>query len=398
MKPNTNVIKTLNVIAAAIIFFIMFRIGTSVSLRTFMDDDLYFVKALENTSLVDFLSVRYMTWSGRAILETILVETINISLFWKLAIPACIILLAHSFYRLFYGQKAFSSLHTLLAVIIILSMPDKSFNEGALWVTGFYNYLLPVSLGFYSFSIFLRENEHGLILKLLSLAFVIIACSNEQVGVTMIAAILVSYVSKKRFSYYNLIFTTSSVLSFVLLMLAPGNSVRFATESKRIPEFIDFNLLDKIGLGLDRLSSATSSNNMILTFLSIAIIVVFFINRKYSITGFIACTVIAIFNFAKHTVLLEHGFMTDGKWAQPYIYITYIACLTFLVSLIYLFILLLNRKGFNASLFLVIFAPATIIMIGFSPTVYASADRVLFLFQCMMASALYGAIMKITNK
>ena len=398
MKLSTTAIKALNIFAAAIVLLLMYRIGTSVNLRTYMDDDLYFVKALENSSLIDFLSVRYMTWSGRVVLETILVGTITISLFWKLAIPACLILLAHSFYRLFHGEKTFSSLHILLAIIIIMSMPDKSFNDGALWVTGFYNYLLPVSLGFYSISIFLRENEHGSIQKGLSLAFVIISCSNEQVGITTMAVILVSYFFKKRFSYYNVIFSILSVLSLAVLMLAPGNSVRFSAESKRIPEFTDFSLIDKIGLGLDRLSSATSSNNIILTFLSIAMIALFIISRKYSIHGLVACAIIIFFNAMKYFEVIDPSFMENGEWARPHLYMTYMASLSFLVSLIYLSVFLLKYKRFSASLFLIIFAPATVIMIGFSPTVYASADRILFLFQCMMACALYGALMKITTK
>ncbi len=105
MKQNTNVNNLTNVLAWFAIIITMLIIGKSLSLRTYMDDDVYFVNALKGSSLLGFLEMRYMTWSGRVIIEAIMVKTINHEYVWRFIMPVCLFILCHSICKISSTKK-----------------------------------------------------------------------------------------------------------------------------------------------------------------------------------------------------------------------------------------------------------------------------------------------------
>jgi len=397
MKQNTLANNTLYAIAFAAIAIVLYRTGSSLSLRTYMDDDVYFVNALSKMSLFDFLHMRYMTWSGRVIIEAIMVKTINIHITWKIMVPACLLLLCHSINKISSYKGSHSPLFLLLTVAIFFLIPPKTLTEGALWVTGFYNYLLPVSFGLYSISVLNRCNEENNLQKSLSLLALPVACSNEQMGVIMFSFIIYLYIMRREASVYRIAFTMVSLGFFALLMLAPGNKIRFIGESRRIPEFADYTLLDKLGLGMDRFSSMINSHNSLLLLTSVLLVVLYLKNYKGKLNflGLASVTLVVAFCISKGIGLIPSKFMLPPQWVSLEFYVRYATSLVFYVSLIYLSFLIFVEKSSYVIIFFAVMAPATILMIGFSPTVYASADRVLFIFEAMMMIVCFSCARKL---
>ncbi|EKS6393996.1 TPA: hypothetical protein I4D46_08705 [Enterobacter hormaechei] len=397
MRQNTLVNNATNIVVYVAIAIVLYKLGSSLGLRTYMDDDVYFVNALAKMSLGEFLNMRYMTWSGRIIIEAIMVKTINIHYTWRVMIPCCLLLLCHSVYKLSSGKDGFSPKCVLLIMLLFFCMPTKTYTEGALWVTGFYNYLLPVSFGLYSISVLNAYQQASGMQKSLSILALPIACSNEQMGVTMIAFIVYSFMITRSIDIYRITFSVLSLASFALLMLAPGNKLRFIGESRRIPEFADFSMLDKIGMGLDRFSSLVNSQNLLMMFTSIMLVILYYklYKGRFQIFGVAASCFVIIFNIAKEVHIIPSQFMSPGDWVNISFYFRYMLSLLFYVTFIYLSLLIFNEQNKHAIIFMVVFAPATVLMIGFSPTVYASADRVLFMFEAMLLTISFSTIRKL---
>ncbi|EPK3137446.1 DUF6056 family protein [Enterobacter cloacae] len=346
MKQNTNVNNLTNVLAWFAIIITMLIIGKSLSLRTYMDDDVYFVNALKGSSLLGFLEMRYMTWSGRVIIEAIMVKTINHEYVWRFIMPVCLFILCHSICKISSTKKNPSPILTLLMMLIFFLMPQKTYNEGAFWITGFYNYLLPISLGFYAISVINKTDESSSIEKLLSLLSLPVACSNEQMGITIVIYLVISLAITRNVKPYNATFALIALLSFSFLMLAPGNKIRLLGESRRIPEFYDFGLLDKIGLGIDRFSSMINSNSYLLLLLSILLVALYLLENHSHLNKFGVCSIsiIIAFQITKELGLIPNQFMGNGDWSDWVFYTRYSASLIFYVSLIYLATHILNEK------------------------------------------------------
>ena len=344
--------------------------------------------------------MRYMTWSGRVIIEAIMVKTINHEYVWRFIMPVCLFILCHSICKISSTKKNPSPILTLLMMLIFFLMPQKTYNEGAFWITGFYNYLLPISLGFYAISVINKTDESSSIEKLLSLLSLPVACSNEQMGITIVIYLVISLAITRNVKPYNATFALIALLSFSFLMLAPGNKIRLLGESRRIPEFYDFGLLDKIGLGIDRFSSMINSNSYLLLLLSILLVALYLLENHSHLNKFGVCSIsiIIAFQITKELGLIPNQFMGNGDWSDWVFYTRYSASLIFYVSLIYLATHILNEKNYHIALAAIIFAPATVIMIGFSPTVYASADRVLFMFECLILLVTLALIVSIISK
>ncbi|WP_326929877.1 DUF6056 family protein [Erwinia oleae] len=400
MKQNISANKIYTTLIFVVMAIILYRIGASLDLRTYMDDDVYFVKALDNTSLFDFLHMRYMTWSGRFFIEYILVTTINHHMVWRISIPLCLLLLCYSICKTIDNGEKTHPQYFLICLILFHSMPSKTLTEGAWWVTGFYNYLLPVSFGIYAISVVIHYRSQSNFKLFTSILALPVACSNEQMAVTMIALLGTNLIIDKKINAYKTTFLTVTLLSFLILMLAPGNKLRFLGESRRIPEFADYGIIDKIGLGMDRLGVVINASNSLLLISSALLILLYFKKVRFhpDVFGTIVCTIILVFQIAKMNNLLPVQFMKPGDWINFSFYLRYTVALIFYVCIIYIICRVFNTVNDYVTVFTVIFAPATVIMIGFSPTVYASADRVLFLFECMILLVAMACVKKVLPK
>ncbi|WP_312073890.1 DUF6056 family protein [Atlantibacter sp.] len=389
MNVNNRAILNISclVFIAAVVFFIV------PSLQTLRyDDDHYFSTALTGRTLFEYLNMRYHTWSGRIPIEALIALTINVELYWKIAIPVSFFVIAYSLSKLSGFDKQFRLFPMCLVTALMLLINHNVLNEAAWWVTGSYFYLQPIAAGLFSLLIFRASERIGTTVKILSLVLISFACFNEQFSVLVALPYPVLYaIYKKDFSKYNFSYILVVILSTVLSLSAPGNSARKSAEILTwMPDYANLNIIDKITIGLDRLSSHINDDNSLF---SIFLAVLLYISYKKSSPSIATAGSFVMISFKLATSLLHYinsesinffansAFLSLGDISNfvrftPYIFslLVIFSALTLLTSICS------NLEDYFYLPLPMILGILSVIVIGFSPTAYASAFRVLFIF------------------
>lgn len=398
MTANKS-LKILSIIAFSVFFIISF---SQINIKD-INDDVYFSKALEHKSLIDFLHFRYLTWSGRVTLEGLLVTTINFPFFWKIMIPSSVIILCLSASRIIAGK--INAPVSLLMLIMILSIPPLINEDAIFWVTGAYNYILPFSLAIYSMSVFFNENS-SLIEKLFAIISLFICGFNEQ-SAFFVILICISLILTKRakISPFTISYFLISLSAFILMITAPGNYQRALSETPQwMPDFYSYSLALKLMMGIDRLNSTLSMPyNFPMLILSVLIIREYLFSLAKTKAGNAGLFIIALHIVLSLCLILKPGLFGSYffQWGKPdFLYpdaasfVSIKTYLSFLFTMLYFlsisYIAASRINGFNKSiipLISIMFGSASIMMLSFSPTVYASYFRVQFMFEIFICVA-----------
>ncbi len=376
-----------------ILIFTFIVIFKGLSLQN-IADDVYFSEALKNNNLLSFLMLRYNAWSGRTLIEAIMVSTINFHLFWKLAIPASLLIMCHYVWKLTLSKHTSMYIGTITVVFFMLLMSGSVAKDGEWWVTGFYNYLLPVSLGFFSFSTVIHKGRSSTLVRSFAVIAAIVCCQQEQAAIALIGGLSIVAVYRKSQGQpigFELIILILSIISACFLFFAPGNYHRLQVESRWLPEFPYMGLEEKLMLGLDRLNSHVhdAGNRIILLATVLTAIVTFNTNRAWSLKP-LALVILGIFAF---NVLLnqEHlghfsdklgfaGFISPNNWYHYKVFFSYtLTILLYLVLACCALYISNNFKDILKSLGPLSLSVILVMAVSLSPTVYASGARILYL-------------------
>lgn len=390
-----------NYLIAIIAAIALAGISSSLKLQDFADD-LVFSHALDHTSLYDFMVGSYASWSGRFTLNALMVGTINHHSVWKIGIPLSIAILCMSASRIITGK--FDIKIAALAVFTYLILPKEILANGSWWVTGFYNYLLPAAAMTYSLSVFMKRGSVGWGEGLLSILCLLISCFSEQTSiVTAVSALLLVIFCRefRRGFSYTYIFVTA-ILSW-LMFSAPGNFHRLQEETWRwMPGFESENLVTKLIYGYDRVHQAmVMPDSIVFCLLCVfCIVLILRVEGRTKTGNFFALVLMA---HVALILLIRLGlvhpnesfynpeYLNPQRWISFSRYLSYIFTSFVIVGTCYaLAVSSLKDKDYIKPLVMVSLGFATIIMVGFSPTVYASGMRVLYLWAVMiMCSACF---------
>jgi len=394
--------KNLTVISIIFMACFFLKLFNSVHLLP-TDDDQYFLHALDKTSLMDFLHERYMTWSGRLPIEALMVETINMDFFWKVMIPASALILAWAVGCLSATELKAPKLVISAVVLLCMCAIDRAvFHDASLWVAGFYNYLLPISVAATSVVIYKKNN---ILTSFISAILMSYAVSNEQVSVLFFfysMHLIIKAIRDKNGTFKVFIFTLIPIISSFVWLSSPGNESRFEVEKNFLLEFSNFNLLDKISHGfatytnhmlsasnylfiisctviaiasLFSKSSSLRKEYVFISILFISLAILFLINRIMSIDF--------IFNNSESNVL------TVVNQGEAQTYVKY-----FLAMIVAIFLLYFSYISgfFTYALFCTIGGMAVVVMVGLSPAIYAERPRVFFISDVLLILYILKAI------
>lgn len=388
---NVNKRTSINLSCLAFIIAVAYFFIPSLQVLSHGDDH-YFTSALTNSGLLEYISMRYHTWSGRIPIEAIIALTINSELYWKIAIPVSFFSVAYAISRFagFVNNGTITPLCLVSALMLLINQNVMS--ESGWWVTGSYFYLQPIAAGLLSLLIFKSSKSTGAFLKALSLFFIAIACFNEQFSVLVALPYPAMYVIfKKDYTRYNISYLLVVIISTAISLTAPGNSVRKSAEILTwMPDYVNFNIIDKTAIGLDRLSSHITEVNVLFNLFLALLLYVFFKSPRQTVATTGASLIISLKLAASLLISVKSeqvGYYTNSTFLSlgdighfsrfaPYIFslLVIFSILTLLVSLC---------KNLDDYFYLPIpfvLGILSVIAIGFSPTVYASAYRVLFIF------------------
>jgi len=363
-------------------------------------DDEMFSNILKNKNLFTLIYERYLGWSGRITIEMLLIKTINIKIFWKAAIPLSILLLAYSAWKLFFFDIVRPYIAIPTGIMFFMLITPSVNADAAWWITGFYNYLLPVSCGAWSLVVLKNSATSHLSSKIIALMLLSISCFSEQVAILMITAAICIYFTKQNRKKYDIVFISLCLILTGILLTAPGNAQRYAFEIKNsLPEFSSFNIIDKLMLGLDRLNHHLNDpENIIVNILLLMTIAIAIRQKNLSSTdlvgiafliiklcGFLLCHA----NLTMSEFIYNQHFFNAASWFGYKIYTSFFFTLASVFSLILLsYKFIDDNKTAIVSVVSLLAGCATVMMMSFSPTVYASAQRILFAYEICSLVAL----------
>lgn len=388
----TNVRKVINTQLWFLIAIYLVLLGLSLD-KLNWGDDAYYRKMSETRPLLDWWWERYRVWSGRIFIDLLTVTTITWEWFWRLAIPATLSLLAVSMIRLVKWQVTPAKL--LLVLFLLAISPAKVMSESFYWITGFYNYLLPTALALFCFSELNSSKEPPIWRIVLAFLSVFIFAYQEQVTLIFCLALCISlYQKRTTLKWFILVLT---VINSAFLFSAPGNASRvIASTFMYFPNYYDFHFLHKVILGMDKLYQVFAMpDNWPVIILLVAIVSVSALKQNRSISEKISALLLMFYvaffflqrqyaadlatplTHLKYSGQIGYETIPDGATYGGYL----VLLLVMSSVLILLFGLFNHSKGSLTAFSCLLLGVMSVVMLGFSPTVYVSHYRVQMLFE-----------------
>jgi hypothetical protein len=379
--------------------FILLMIWFGINKLTYADDQ-FFSHALDHRTLSSYLLSRYDSWTGRVILEAYTVETINSPLIFRTSIFACFMLMTYAVWSITIRDILHYSIGMPLIGITFLMIESSVARDSMWWVTGFYNYLLPVSFGLFSLSVLLREKKSSGRLKILSIFAAIIACAAEQSAIFLILVTIFIIIirGRRELKPYSVMFLTLSIASAFILFYSPGNYIRFGVESSRyMPEIYQRNILQNISIGAGRIHAHLTDPSNLIYFASI-LLALFTIHkskletsRQDKIASYILILAACIFATRELYVSSMLGYFNNNEILSStnwWFFSSYTSIAYSFITISALLYVSATKIEINKialiSFISILLGTLVTLAIGLSPTIYASGQRILFVLDVSM--------------
>ncbi|SBT16999.1 hypothetical protein MGA5115_01087 [Marinomonas gallaica] len=398
--PAISVYKSLNRSLWIVIVAYLVLLSSSLDLLSW-GDDAYFSEVANTRNLFAWWWERYLQWSGRIAIDLLMVGTITLKWFWHLLVPLTILLLSYSMLKLTKWQ--ISAAKILLVLIMLALAPVEVMAESFYWVTGFYNYLLPSALALFCFTE-LTAPRVVMWRRVLATLSVLIFAYQEQVTILFCLAVCLSlYQQRTSFKWFILALTLANS---TLLFLAPGNASRtLGSIFMYFPNYQDFGLLEKVLLGVDKLYNVfVKSDNWPLCIFMVVLLAISVFKPSRSWGEKISAMVVGLYiicfflQYQSGANLNESlmGFSYQGGIDAELIpsgrtYAGYLLMMWVMSAVLTLMLgLMAEVKESKFALLALVFGVMSVVMLGFSPTVYASNFRVQVFFELgLIVATLY---------
>ncbi len=377
-------------------------------IRTGWGDDLWYTGIFitkEQRTLWGHLSWSYHNWTSRLLVELVLVPfALCGDWLWKLADTFIVLFLIGMTVRIF-GVRTNRTAGVVFFSLSLFTVPVIMLN-GAGWITTTANYLWPLSLGLAGMLPLRkwcdRENLPWLQGVLCGLGL-LYGANVEQLAALLLGAYLTvgAYLFRRdrRLPKAYPVFVLLILFSLLFILLCPGNAIRTAAETEVwFPDYAALTLWDKIGTGmLITCQFFFTGKGCYIFFLFAAVLAVRAFSEQKNPRRFICCLPclasagILLMKWIYDSGVLEKGLRlsalinalcqnmrlpktggVDGPtaWLQCGMYLLTAAAVVAAVCA-------LNGKSLELLLQLTILGAGFLsrVIIGFSPTVYASGER-----------------------
>lgn len=352
-----------------------------------------------DSSPISFVIKRYETWSSRFWIEgATLIASKHLILFYIFTVILTF-LFFYSLSELFSFNEYDSNL--VLVVFFMALFPVVSLQSAGPIAT-IVNYIWPSALFLY----WLMTDRHrkmkniGSLQNPLSILFLGLAVFNEGLAIILCLYLILCLIVEKKnfFNTYRMICLVISLLSFLNVLLCPGNQNRGMLEMARwFPTFNHLSFLDKILIQFNNIASnLIVSHNL----LEVLVILLFIkaIQRRQRLSIILSGAVIMLTS-AYHqlisdrlSVILKES--PEKEFNQQIIGTLLQPTLIFatLILLIVLIIILLYGKSKTSLMIIasIVITFSSAMAISLSPTLLASADRpLLFLYFALVFNCIF---------
>jgi len=384
LRFDSKTLKLFTFILYLAFFYLSFFFN--LQLKAFSDDYTFLSAALSGIPPLDYIAERYHTWTGRMAIEGVMITTIGHPTFWKLAIPTCLLLSAYSTWKAFFSDAIHYSYGIALCIFLTLLISHDILDTTAFYVTGFYNYLLPISCAVFVCTTFMRPSAFSTPEKILAIPLTLIASQSEQAGVSMLSIFAVSlFWDRKNALAYRCIILAIVLAGFAFLLSAPGNYIRLTSELRYMPEFMDYSFLKKATTGFDVFNYHFTDQKNLYPKLLAALLIPLSLKNNFPLKNLAFLLVIcgifqsSIFGYmfsAGNNEYFSIRHLSTGLGVEYFA--SYTLTLLCLVSIIYIIRnVMTNNNKFYLATFLLLLHTAVTALVGLSPTAYESGYRVL---------------------
>ena len=349
-------------------------------------------------------------WSTRTIIEFVLYHFIYFSpIVWKIVDVFLWVLLLYSFDRIIDIKD--DKVKRNLLVFLLLQFP-YIYLSNAGWIATGINYLWVISFGAFSCTVIRKVNDYNKINKLYYI-FALLACAyaanQEQMCVflTTIFFVVTIYFIIYRIKWWKLLpFDIVCLAELLYVLLMPGEKNRVVIETSTwFPDFKSYDLIDKILLGITRFINKFFFEFNAINFIFL-LTVIFIIWQKYNgkiirIMSVIPMMVYLLSNILRNVYpqlsqyLQQCRLLSCATYSDINTYIAWGIYVFTLICLVELCILMFYSVADWIVLVILGLGCATVIAMGFSPTVYASSDRI---FCFMYFAILLSDMLLLKNK
>ena len=363
-------------------------------------DDPFFSAALDHQSLSAYLRFRYHHWTGRIPIEAALVLVIKQMWLWRMLNCLMLLLLCHAVGKSAFARRQGPPGAVACTFVLLMLVTPRVLWEGAWWVTGSFNYLWPTALGAYGCLPFMDRRPRGALRNSSHLVAAGLAAYNEQVGLVLICLLpplLIAGKSDRTESSWKIAILLFVGLNFAIALAAPGVHHRFVLEHRWFANFDALAWFEKANLGLGLVKQGIlDPGNLLVVLLAVA-----------TVPPLLAGTATRL---AKATIILGLAYIACGclvvhlaptsRWASAYlvspisgqnaaypkVYLA-MAASQFAIACLVTAAALAFRQSARKTLFVawaLLVALASIAVLGWSPTVYASGSRVFFVAEIIL--------------
>ena len=386
-----------------IMFFVVFTIHLFVNVG--LGDDASFIKVLDKYNIFDWSIFRYNNWSSRNVIEALMVILLKLpTIIWRLLDSLFLTSIAFSISKLFNDSKNNHRKFDWIIIMLVLIYPFYKMNEAG-WYATTINYLWPFAfllLSFYPIKYYFNNKKTNVFSKIFFVFPLLVSANQEQMACIIFCFYFIFNIylfSKKKYSKYLIILNILSLLSLLYIVTCPGNEIRTIAETATwFPQFSSYSIFDKLSLGVvSTIGVIITETSIIYIIFSILLAIFVFRITKDIFKRFVSLIPIILvsmftlffdltikfFPFLQNIMeqLKIKGISLNIMSSTSIVsYFPLLISFAFIISvLLSLYLISKNKKNY---LIVLIFLAglASRLILGFSPTVFASGQRTFFAF------------------
>ena len=375
------------------------------------DAMLFFSKALDGHSLSEYLIIRYCNWTSRLLIEVLVVFFSYHMRLFIIADFAVILIL----YLVVLRVTAEDSVFLVTGLFILYPFTEMA---SAGWLATLINYLFPLTacvLAYYPLDRIHRGEKVSRGMMALSCLSALFGCNQEQFCLLYLGFLVYygfRFVLKDpqrsgRFLYLAQL--CIAFLSLLNVLVCPGNHMRSVSETITwMPDFVQYNMIDKAVMGFNSTMMYLLNKSLVFAVFLVLLFVLTVVKsgaypakKRAVLRIFGIAPVLLLFAFQFCSTFFPVPFSYDYlspvkmpnpvNWSSVTSYVPFVV-LAALLCCILLTLLHLGNDVYTGLEYSVLFllGLASRVVMGFSPTIYASGLRTFM--------PLYAALIVLTVK
>lgn len=397
------IVKHKRILIYITFFLLLMALHYNIGLRKY--DDSWFYE-MSKLNIFDYLNSRFETWTSRLIIEGTMIIMMRLPIIiWKILDSLMFLIILYSIEIITDMRKSrYRDIGLIFTIIIIMLIPFRMYGETG-WCATTLNYLWPIAMGLYtltSIKLIFRNEKITILKKITFVLSALYASNQEQMCAILFGFFIIYsyiyYVKNKQISFFMLTILVIIIIMLVFSISCPGNISRNGIETQSwYPEYENFNLISKLLLGI---VSTISVNCMKFSFIIVILLTLlaFVTIRNNKKIGIKILSVMPLIIWSSIFINKKIEIFTSINMVfniylnpQPVLNIQEMLIISLFgmifIGLVMYLIYLNNSNNWQFICLIILAGICSKVIMGYSPTIYASGLRTnLFFYYALVVS------------